>query len=368
MNLDVVFGTRPEWLKLVPVVLALRSRPGAMRVRTVFTGQQPDLVRPLLPRWGIRPDVDLGDVPRDLSLSARLAHVLRGIDEAFAASPPDRVLLQGDTLSTFAGALAAYYRGIPFDHVEAGLRTFDLENPFPEEFHRTVVGTAARMHYCPTPLARENLLQEGVPAERTLLTGNTSMDTLRLARSLPPSSTAAAEVLESATRDVFLVTLHRRENLPLVEPEIVPALLDVLTALPDVSLMWILRPGPAHDALRRVLAGLPRVRLVEPLDFVDLLHVLTSVGGVFTDSGGLSEECAALGVPTLILRQVTERVESLQAGNAALVGNRRESIVRESLAVLGNPAWLRRMQQPTRVYGDGHAADRIADHLAGGAP
>jgi UDP-N-acetylglucosamine 2-epimerase (non-hydrolysing) len=368
MNLDVVFGTRPEWLKLVPVVLALQPRSGTVRVRTVFTGQQPDLVRPLLARWGFRPDVDLADVPRDLSLSTKLAHMLRGLDAAFAESPPDCVLVQGDTLSTFAGALAAYYRGIPFDHVEAGLRTFDLDNPFPEEFHRTVVGTTARMHYCPTPLARENLLQEGVPSARTLVTGNTSMDALRLAKSLPPSNTAVLDAVEGANRNAFLVTLHRRENLPLLETDILPAMRDLLTAFPDMRLIWVLRPGPAHELLRTSLRDDPRVSLVEPLDFVDILHILTRVGGVFTDSGGLSEECAALGVPTLVLRQATERVESLQSGNAALVGNRRQSIVRESIAVLGNPAWLSRMQQPVALYGDGHAAGRIVDHLLGGAP
>ncbi len=364
MNLDVVFGTRPEWLKLVPVVLAMRTREGAAKVRVVFTGQQPDLVRPMMRRWGIAPDADLGDVPRDLSLSARLAHMLRGLDDLFAVAPPDRVLLQGDTLSTFAGALAAYYRGIPFDHVEAGLRTFDFGNPFPEEFHRTIVGTAARMHYCPTPLARENLLQEGVPADRVRVTGNTSMDALRLARSLPPSDGTVAGLLDAADRDTFLVTLHRRENLPLLQGEILPAMRDLLAALPDLRLAWVLRPGPVHEPVRQAWRGEPRVRLLEPLDFVDILHVLVRVGGVFTDSGGLSEECAALGVPALIVRQATERVESLQSGNAALVGNLRESIVRESLAVLGNPAWLHRMQRPAAIYGDGHAAERIADHLS----
>jgi UDP-N-acetylglucosamine 2-epimerase (non-hydrolysing) len=366
-RVDLVFGTRPEWLKLYPVYRLLRSEGGDRRVRAIFTGQQPDLVRPLLERCGVEPEVSLPDLPRELPLNLVLAKMLEGLDRCFAEDTT-RVVVQGDTLSTFAGSLAAWYRGIPVAHVEAGLRTRDLHNPWPEELHRKLITTTADVHYCPTPLSRENLLQEGVPPAHTLVTGNTSMDTLRLAghggpREPNPLLEALLNDDGASRRDLFLVTLHRRENLPLLESDILPAFRDILSEFEDLRLAWVLHPGPSERLVREGLQDEERVTLLAPLDYLDLIALLPRLGGVFTDSGGLSEECAALGVPALIIRQATERVEALRTGNAALVGNRRETLRTETLSVLRNRAWAKAMSTPSRSFGDGFAANRIVAHL-----
>lgn len=382
-RVDLVFGTRAEWLKLYPVYRLLRSEGGGRRVRAIFTGQQPDLVKPLLERCGVEPEISLADIPRDRPLTLALSGILAGLERCFAGTggqedpddgPTTRVLVQGDTLSTFAGSLAAWYRNIPVAHVEAGLRTRDLDNPWPEELHRKLVTTTADIHYCPTPLARENLIQEGVPPGRTVVTGNTSMDTLRLAGAAaaggtrgrtPPDPRLEALVAENGSphHDVFLVTLHRRENLPLLESDILPAFRDILSELEGIQIAWLLHPGPSERLVRAGLSGEPRVTLLPPLDYLDLIALLPRISGVFTDSGGLTEECAALGVPALIIRQATERVEALRTGNAALVGNRRETLTTETLAVLRNRAWTKAMSKPSRSFGDGFAANRIVAHL-----
>ena len=361
MRIDVIYGTRPELLKLLPVLWELRARPGAAAVRTVFTGQQPELVRPLLQRHGEVPDVDLADAVRPQPLASQLGAMLAALDGLLHADPPRWMLVQGDTLSAFAGALAAFYRRVPVAHVEAGLRTRDLENPFPEEMHRQLLARAATLHFAPTEGARQHLLAEGVPASTVLVTGNTSMDLLRLVGSdaLPPSGPAAGP----DDGDTYLVTLHRRENLPRLEGDILPAFLELLGAFPSLRLAWILHPGVGAPRVRAALADHPRVRLLPPQDHLDLLRLLPRLRGVFTDSGGVTEECAALGVPALVVRRVTERTEALDAGNAILVGNQREPLVRLASAVLADPQRLVAMARPSGVFGDGDAAPRIVTRL-----
>jgi UDP-N-acetylglucosamine 2-epimerase (non-hydrolysing) len=364
MKIDVVFGTRPEWLKLFPVIRALELHPHA-QVRTIFTGQQPDLVRPLMDRCGFQPDVVIHQPDPDASLGARFAFMVGALDRVFAGSPPDRVIVQGDTLSTFAAASAAGYGRLPVAHVEAGLRTRDLADPFPEEFHRVAIASLAALHYCPTPAARDHLLREGVPGDRIVVTGNTSIDMLRLASDMAPHGVDKPGAASGIRNGTFLVTMHRRENIPFLETEILPAFRDLLEAIPDLELLWILHPGPSEPIVRAGAATLPRTRLVPPMDYFDLLALLPMVRGLLTDSGGLTEESAALGVPALIVRKATERIESLVAGNAVLLGNTRGGILTGALAVMSDPDRMAAMARPSNVFGDGHAAERIASHLLG---
>ena len=358
----LAFGTRPEWLKLHPVMQALRARaPGDAQFWSLFTGQQAELVRPLLAGFDELPDVDLGDLPRQESLTSMLAARLPSIEAALTELRPDWVVVQGDTLSTFAVALAAFYLQIPIAHVEAGLRTYDLDSPFPEEMHRRLVTIAAAVHFCPTLHAREHLLREGVPSERIVVTGNTSIDLLRLALEQGACEPPAATGVARAAR--LLVTVHRRENLARLASDLIPALLALLDELPEARLDWVLHPGRAEAIAREALAARPRVRLLEPMQYPEFLRLLAEVDVVFTDSGGVSEECTELGVPTLVLREATERVESLESGNARLVGTRREDVLRSSRAVLGDLKALARMRERSDAYGDGYAADRIVQHL-----
>lgn len=364
MRIDVVYGTRPEVLKLLPVLHELRAHPGAASVRTVFTGQQAALVRPLLKSLGEQPQVDLGEQVAAGPLAVQLGAMLQALDGLLVADPPRWLLVQGDTLSAFAGALAAFYRKIPVAHVEAGLRTHDVDNPFPEEVHRQLVARTATLHFAPTPASREHLLLEGVPPANVLVTGNTSVDLLRLVAGAAPTGPA----IPLPQGDAFLVTVHRRENLPCLETDILPGFVDLLAAFPRLHLLWVLHPGESEAPIVRVLHEHPRVRLVPPVDHLDLLNLLPRVRGVFTDSGGLTEECATLGVPTLLLRRVTERGESLLAGNAVLLGNRRGEIVERASALLADAARLAAMARPSDAFGDGRAAVRIVKRLLEASP
>jgi UDP-N-acetylglucosamine 2-epimerase (non-hydrolysing) len=359
MRIDVVYGTRPELLKLLPVLWELRAGAGRARVRTIFTGQQPDLVVPLLSRHGEVPDVDLTGRVLPQPLAAQLGAMLTALDGLMATDPPRWVVVQGDTLSAFAGALAAFYRRVPVAHVEAGLRTLDLDNPFPEELHRQLLARASALHFAPTERAREHLLAEGIPPGAVLVTGNTSMDLLR---HLEAAAGARSPVHEPAG-DTFLVTLHRRENLPRLQDDILPAFHDLLRAFPSLHLVWILHPGAGQPRVRGAFADHARVRLLPPQDHLDLLALLPRLRGVFTDSGGVTEECAALGVPALLVRSVTERTEALDAGNALLLGNRRDELVRAASAVLGDPRRLAGLAHRSAVFGDGGAAPRIVARL-----
>jgi UDP-N-acetylglucosamine 2-epimerase (non-hydrolysing) len=359
MRIDLIYGTRPELLKLLPVLRELRRAPDRVAVRSIYTGQQPDLVPPLLARLGERPDVDLSAAVGPAPLAVQLSAMLRALDDLLAADPPGWVVVQGDTLSAFAGALAAFYRRVPVAHVEAGLRTRDLENPFPEELHRQLMARASSLHFAPTARAREQLLAEGVASGSILVTGNTSMDLVR--KVAPQAATLPVSFPEPG--DTWLVTLHRRENLPRLEPDLLPGFADLLAAFPALHLAWILHPGAAQARVRRAFPDHPRVRLLPPQDHLELMALLPHLRGVFTDSGGVTEECAALGVPTLVVRRVTERSEAVEAGNATVLGNRREEFVPLASAVLADSLRLRAMARPSAVFGDGDAAPRIVARL-----
>lgn len=359
-----VVGTRPEVIKLAPVLRALQPtvHAGRVQLRVVDTGQQPDLAQAALASFGLRPDHQLRLDRDDDDLSALHAALLAPLATLMARERPDRVLVQGDTSSALAGAMAAFYAGVPVAHIEAGLRTWDPASPFPEEMHRRWITACADLHFCPTEGARRNLLDEGVDRRTVHLVGNTVIDALELTRerAAPP-----AELTGIAGRVVY-VTVHRRENLGRLESHILPTLARVLQGAPDVHLLWPLHPHPAIGAtVRAQLGAHPRVHLRPGLDYAASLGLIQRCALVLTDSGGLQEEATALGAPVLVLRGVTERVEAVTSGNARICGTDPEAAAARILEVLGDAALSARMARPSDVFGQGHAAHRIVQILLG---
>lgn len=361
----VVIGTRPEAIKLAPVIRALRA---VASVRVVRTGQQSALADAMLRELDIVPDVALPQVPNPYTLAELTAVTLRDVDAVLAQVQPDWVVVQGDTNSAAAAALAAFYRGIRVGHVEAGLRTHDLADPFPEEGNRRLIGSLATLHFAPTPRAAQNLADEGVPAERVRMTGNTIVDAVNaLRRGWSEADRAEmAQRLGFADRPVVLVTTHRRENQGLALRSICAAIRTLAQRYPQVLWLVPMHPNPAlRDSLERELGGLPNLVLREPLDYRDTLLVIEHCVLVVTDSGGLQEEVAAFGRPTVVLRERTERPEIVEAGLAVLAGHNTERIiaaVSRRLDAVTPPALAAGTTNP---FGDGHAAERIAAALTG---
>jgi UDP-N-acetylglucosamine 2-epimerase (non-hydrolysing) len=350
----VVFGTRPEAVKLAPVVAELR-RHADLRVRVVATAQHREMLDQALAVFGVAPDVDLdlmrpGQMLPDLT--ARLVTALAG---AFDAERPDVVLVQGDTTTAFAGALAAFYARVPVGHVEAGLRSGVPDDPFPEEANRRLVGVLADLHFAPTPRAAANLRREGVPEDRILVTGNTVIDALLgVVRSLPTAPAPNG-------RRHLLMTMHRRENWGGPIRDVCAAVREVLDARPDVDLLFPVHRNPlVREEVGSALAGHPRVELAEPLDYGELVRALRDCTLVLTDSGGIQEEAPTLGKPVLVLRRTTERPEAVEAGCARLVGTEKAAVREALLRLLDEPAAYAAMAHAANPFGDGRASERIA--------
>jgi len=377
MNVLVVFGTRPELIKLAPVLRAMRGDPSAFDVRVCATAQHRDLLAPLLKLFEIRPDVDLDVMRPDQSPADVVARVVTGLSPLLQRARsgarngwvpdwvPDWVIVQGDTTTTMAAALAARYAGVRIAHVEAGLRTGRLDQPFPEEANRRIVGAIADLHFAPTPGARDHLLAEGVPDSWITVTGNTGIDALLWAA----SQRAPAEVdrlIAGAPRDLVLVTAHRRESFGAPLEQICLALRDLAERFgPAVRFIYPVHPNPNVDGpVRRRLGDVPNVMLLPPLDYLTLVHVLKRSRFVLTDSGGLQEEAPSLGKPVLVLRETTERPEGVAAGTARVVGPDRGRIVAEAARLIEDAGAYAQMAKAVNPYGDGRAAERIAAVLA----
>lgn len=366
LRLVVVVGTRPEAIKLMPVVLAARDRPADFEVRIARTGQHREVVDALMDEFGLRADVDLGIMKRDQDLAHVLAESVRGLSSYLAHAAADWVLVQGDTTSTFAGALAGFYNRVKVGHVEAGLRTGDLRSPFPEEANRSLTACVADLHFAPTAQARANLIGEGIAEQAILVTGNTVVDALR--RTLRLATSVAPDTMPATSRDgasrYILVTAHRRENHGPPLDRICDALLAILARHQDVSAWIPVHPSPAvGDAFRRRMGTHPRVRLTPSLGYLDFVAALDGAALVLTDSGGVQEECAALGKPVLVMRPLTERAEAIDAGVALLVGTDAEQIARTASALLDDPRQYASMARPSDAFGDGMASERILDAL-----
>jgi UDP-N-acetylglucosamine 2-epimerase (non-hydrolysing) len=342
---------------MAPVIQALGARPGLL-VRVVATGQHRGMLDQALGAFGIAPDVDLALMRPGQGLPELTARLITGLGEAFEAEKPDMVLVQGDTTSVMAGALAAFYRRTPFGHVEAGLRSGVPDDPFPEEANRRIAGVLADLHFAPTARAAANLRAENVPAERIHLTGNTVVDALRwMVARMPPAP--------SDGRQRLLVTMHRRENWGGRIRGVCQALRSVLDDRPDVELTLPMHGNPAvREEVEAALGGHPRARLLEPLPYPELVDALRRATVVLTDSGGIQEEAPTFGVPTLVLRATTERPEAVEAGCARLIGTDPDRVRAETLRLLDDPAAHAAMASAANPFGDGRAAERIVDAVA----
>jgi len=352
-------GTRPEVIKMAPVVHVLRRAPWA-RVRVLSTGQHRDLLEPLLARLDVAPDRTLGVMRENQSLPALTAALIEGIDRVLGEELPDVVLGQGDTTTVLALALACFYRRVDFGHVEAGLRTFDAANPYPEEMNRVLAGRMARHHYCPTQAAVDNLLREGVATSMIHRTGNTVIDTLLATRERARFEHPALD----PSRRLVLVTAHRRENFGAPYERICRAIVEIARRVPDAQFLYPVHPNPnVRDSARRLLGGCPSVILCEPLDYFEFVGAMQRAHLILTDSGGVQEEAPALARPVLVLRAVTERPEAVAAGVVQLVGTEVGAIVQAAQALLTDDRAYRAMARGVSPYGDGRAALRIAEQL-----
>jgi UDP-N-acetylglucosamine 2-epimerase (non-hydrolysing) len=361
----VIVGTRPEAIKMAPVIHALRARAGAFEVRVIATSQHRELLAQALAEFGIVADRDLDLMEPGQSLGRFSARCLDAVTKALVAERPQLVLVQGDTTTVAASAMAAAYLGIPVGHVEAGLRSHDLENPFPEEINRRLAGSIATVHFAPTPLARRNLLDEGVPSDRIVMCGNTVVDAVHgLSR-----DRALGEALPASLRDLdpsqtLVLTTHRRENHGTPLARICEAVRRLVTERPALRVVFPVHPNPQVGAVvRSALGELSQVRLVEPLGYRPMLALLAHCRLILTDSGGIQEEAPSLGKPVLILREVTERPEVVSSGAGKLVGTDPEGIVRTVLRLLDDAEEYERMASARNPFGDGLASERIADRL-----
>ncbi len=362
-KLLIIFGTRPEAIKLFPVIAALRDDPQLAPVVCV-SGQHREMLDQVLQIAGLVPDHDLDLMRPGQSLDALTAALVIGLGQVMDRERPARVLVQGDTATAMAGAMAAYYRRIPVDHVEAGLRSGEIYHPWPEEGARRIVTSLTDLHFAPTHAARAALLAENVVDERIFVTGNTVIDALhwvsgRIAEQPNLISGLADLKSQFAGKRIIAVTSHRRENLDGGLQRITCALRHIAER-PDVGVVFPVHPNPTvRDLVHAALAGLGNVALVPPLDYPHFVHLLSLAEIVLTDSGGVQEEAPALGKPVLVLRETTERPEGIAAGTARLVGTDPDRIVAEVTRLLDDAAAYRAMAQARSPYGDGEAAQRI---------
>ena len=363
MNVLVVFGTRPEAIKLAPVIAELRRRP-EIAVQTVTTAQHRELLDQVLSVFGIVPDADLAVMRPGPDLAELSGRVLTAMDDLLARTAPDVVMVQGDTTSAFMCGLAAFYRRIPVVHVEAGLRTGSPLNPFPEEMNRRLTSALTSVHFAPTDRARASLLAEGVEPARIVVTGNTVIDALLHIRKSGAYQQARARVHVNPGERLILMTLHRRESWGAPLAGMCRAVRAVVEERPDVRVILPVHLNPrVRDEVQRHLSGNPRISLVEPLDYFDFIATMEASWLVLTDSGGVQEEAPTLGCPVLVLRDTTERPEAVDAGVARLVGTSPAAIATALKSLLDHPEARDRMARPVNPFGDGQASRRIVERL-----
>lgn len=357
-----IFGTRPEAIKMALVIRALGQSEHFEQV-VCATAQHREMLDQVLTLFDITPDYDLNVMRPEQSLYQVTIALLNSLEEVLKAELPDLVLVQGDTTSTFIGALAAYYQRTPVGHVEAGLRSGNKYSPFPEEINRTLTGHIADLHFAPTPAARDALLAEGIQADRVFVTGNTVIDALLYVLERHPQPFTLPGLPPEAR--LILVTAHRRESFGAPLRSICAALVDLATHYPDVHLVYPVHPNPnVQRTVQVALRGFPHIHLIEPLEYASFCALMRRAALILTDSGGVQEEAPTLGKPVLVMREVTERTEGVEAGTARLVGADRERIVTETSRLLDDPIAYAEMANAVNPYGDGRAADRITNIVA----
>lgn len=364
-----IFGTRPEAIKMAPLALALAA-DARFEAKVCVTAQHREMLDQVLGLFGIRPDFDINIMKPGQDLTDVTTAILQGLKSVFAQFKPDMVLVHGDTATTFAATLAAYYQQIPVAHVEAGLRTGNLYSPWPEEANRKLTGALARLHFAPTETSRDNLLQEGVAPQHIVVTGNTVIDALldtvhRLDTdpALRAQAAAPSAFLDPSGKHI-LVTGHRRESFGGGFERICQALAHVARQHPGIDIVYPVHLNPnVREPVNRLLTGIDNIHLIEPLDYLPFVHLMSRAHLILTDSGGIQEEAPSLGKPVLVMRDTTERPEAVAAGTVKLVGTDVVSIVGEINRLLTDEQAYRSMSRAHNPYGDGHACRRIVDTL-----
>ena len=359
------FGTRPEAIKMAPLIHEFQKRSGGVdQSKICVTAQHREMLDQVLEFFAIQPDFDLDIMRPNQSLFDVTGKALRGLHEVFKAYKPDWLFVQGDTTTTFVGALAAFYEKVRVAHIEAGLRSFDKHSPFPEEMNRVLTTRLADIHFSPTPKAKENLLQEGVPEDKIFVVGNTSIDALFLC--LNRISEKAVDDFESLKqvnfrKKILLVTGHRRENFGKPFENICRAI-QTIARLEDIEVVYPVHLNPqVRKPVLSILKNIPNVHLIDPLNYPSFVWLMHKSYVILTDSGGVQEEAPSLGKPVLVMREVTERVEGVEAGTAKIVGTDAEKIIGETLTLLRNPAVYDTMAKAANPYGDGKSSQRIFD-------
>lgn len=356
----LAFGTRPEAIKMCPLVKELKSRP-EFRTVVCVTGQHRQMLDQVLEAFQVTPDYDLSIMKEKQTLFDVTMNILGGIREVLEKEKPDVVLVHGDTSTTFATALACFYMQIPVGHVEAGLRTYDIYSPYPEEFNRQAVGIVTRFHFAPTEQAKSNLLREGKNPEHIYVTGNTAIDALR---TTVRDNYTHPELLWANGSRLIMLTAHRRENLGEPMHQMFRAIRRVMDEHPDVKVIYPIHMNPVvRQAAADVFDGEDRIHIIEPLNVLDFHNFLAACHLILTDSGGIQEEAPSLGKPVLVMRDTTERPEGVAAGTLRLVGTDEETIYRSFTELLDDQAAYDAMSHASNPYGDGHTCQRIADIL-----
>jgi UDP-N-acetylglucosamine 2-epimerase (non-hydrolysing) len=358
-----VFGTRPDAIKMAPVVLEFAKYPEIVDLSVAVTGQHREMLDQVLSAFEIKPNYDLAIMRDRQTLSGMTCRALEGLDPVIDEVKPDILIAQGDTTTTFVASLAAFYHKVAFGHVEAGLRTDNKYNPFPEEMNRRLTGVLTDLHFAPTTAARDNLLAQGIPASMIFVTGNTVIDALLYVAAKPHAF--EDEALVKATSNghrIILVTSHRRENWGEPMRDICKAVKEIVRQHPDTAVVFSLHKNPiVREVVVPELSNVDRVYLVEPPDYVPFIHLMKSSYLILTDSGGVQEEGPSLGKPVLVMRETTERPEGVEAGNARLVGTDKKKIIEETGKLLEDRAEYDKMSRVASPYGDGRAAEQIKD-------
>ena len=366
----IIFGTRPEAVKMAPVIKAFQNYSNECIVQTCITAQHREMLDQVLTLFQINPDFDLDIMTPGQDLFQITNRAMQGIERLLKQESPDLVLAQGDTTTVLVSALASFYLKIPFGHIEAGLRTYDKENPFPEEINRQLASRIADYHFAPTKLAKQNLIQEGIPSKKIFVTGNTVIDSLfytlnKIKNNIYPDIQVGwgdnSEIREPSLRTI-LVTAHRRENFGQGMINICKSLQRIVENNPNVKIIYPVHLNPnVQNPVQKYLAGYDRIQLLKPQEYLPFVQLMDQSDLILTDSGGVQEEAPSLGKPVLVLRDTTERPEAVQANTVKLVGTDPDKVVAETQQLLDNPKIYKRMSQAHNPYGDGHSASRIVD-------
>ena len=354
----LIIGTRPECVKLAPVVHELKNSPESFVPIVVSTGQHKEMLKQTLEIFDIQPDHHLEVMTHNQSLSGLTASLFTNLDAVIQEEKPDWIFVQGDTTSVMVAALVGYYHRIRVAHIEAGLRTHNKYSPFPEEVNRSIAGIVADVHFAPTPKAKENLLKENIPEECILVTGNTVIDAVNYVADYTQPDSMPIDL----DQEYVLVTAHRRENFGQAMQDMFSALKEIALRFPDIKVVYPVHLNPnVQEKAQAILSGVDNVLLLEPLDYVTFVHMMKNARLILTDSGGVQEEAPSFGVPVLVMRTTTERPEGVEAGVAKLVGTSKEAIVSAAIEVIENRSSRHSKPNP---FGDGQAAKRIVESVA----